>query len=372
MSVPFAGRPLRLGLLGAGMIATVDYGYLPGLAKIRERVSVVAVAGRTEDRARVVAEAYGIPGVYASLDEMLQADIDAVLNLTPIPAHFETSRAILESGRHLVTEKPIASTVAEADALVRLANERDLLIVSAPAEMVTDEWAAARDLVSEGVIGKVAFARIQSSHAGPAGLAWPIDPTSLYQEGAGPLLDMGVYGLHQATGVLGPAKRVMAMSGITTPVRTARGGPFDGLEIPVTVPDNNLLMLDFGESTFAVVDGTFNVVASRSPRMEIYGLGGTLLVNDPDGEAPLLELYRLEADAGTPGWTAPPTDGHADNPGRFAELQRGVLVEHLADCLRDGTRPVLSAEHARHVLEIMIAARASAQEAVAVELKTTF
>lgn len=367
-----AGMPLRVGLLGAGMVATVDYGYLPGLAKIRDRVQVVAITGRTEERARSVAEEYGIPVVSSSLEEMLEMDLDAVLNLTPIPMHFATSRTILESGRHLVTEKPMASTMEEADGLIRIAEERGLLIVSAPADMITDEWVTARRLVDDGAIGKVAFARVQSSHAGPAAQGWPVDPTWFYQEGSGPLLDMAVYGLHQVTGVLGPAKRVMGMSGITTPMRRARGGPFDGLEIPVSEPDNNLVMLDFGAATFAVVDGTFNVVVSRSPRMEIFGLEGTLLVNRDDVEAPPVELYRTDAAPGTSGWISPSDYGLPDGTDRFTDLQRGVLVEHLADCLRDGTQPVLNAQHARHVLEIMIAARTSAREGVAVDLETTF
>ena len=72
--------------------------------------------------------------------------------------------------------------------------------------MLASEWARARDLVARGAIGKVAFARVQSSHAGAAGLAWPVDPSPFYQEGVGALLDMAVYGITQATGVLGPAR----------------------------------------------------------------------------------------------------------------------------------------------------------------------
>ena len=80
------------------------------------------------------------------------------------------------------------------------------------------------------------------------------------------------------------------MSGITVPERRARGGPFDGMTIPVSAPDNNLLLVDFGDATFAVIDATFNVVASRSPRMELFGLEGTLLVNREDVAAPRVEL----------------------------------------------------------------------------------
>src|SRR3712207_7320571 len=82
---------------------------------------------------------------------------------------------------------------------------------------------------------------------------------------------MGVYGIHEITGILGPARRVVAFSGITEPTRTVRAGPFKGKQIEVTADDNTLFMLDFGQSTFAVIDGTFNVNAAKSPRVEIFG-----------------------------------------------------------------------------------------------------
>ena len=119
------------------------------------------------------------------------------MNLLPGPDHFAASRRILESGRHLVTEKPITSTLAEADELLDLADRSGLYVVAAPADMLASEWRRARDLVARGAIGKVAFARVQSSHAGAAGLSWPVDPSPFYQEGVGALLDLAVYGLTQ-------------------------------------------------------------------------------------------------------------------------------------------------------------------------------
>jgi predicted dehydrogenase len=365
--------PLRVGVLGAGMIATIGYGYLPHLATIRDRVELTAIASRGIDKARAVADAHGIATVVGTLDALLACDLDAVVNLLPGPDHYVASRRILETGRHLVTEKPITSSLAEADELLDIADRQGLLVVAAPADMLADDWRRARDLIARGAIGKVAFARVQSSHAGAAGLSWPVDPAPFYRDGVGALLDLAVYGLTQVTGVLGPARRVSAMSGITVPERRVRGGPFDGMTIPVSAPDNNLVLLDFGDATFAVVDGTFNVVGSRSPRMEVFGLEGTLLVNRDDVAAPPVELYRLDAAPGVAGWISPQTyEIFPVGSDRFAALARGVLIEHLADCVRDGVQPIASGRHARHVLEIMLAAQQSAIQGRVIDVVTTF
>lgn len=371
------GRELRIGILGAGMIATAPSGFLPGLRKIADRVSVVAITSRTRSRAEHVAASWNIPDVYDSLSAMLaNADIDAVLNLTPISAHYETSREILSNGKHLVTEKPLASTTEEADDLCAIAERSGLLIVCAPADMLSHDWSQARELVRSGAVGKVAFARVHSSHAGPAWLSWPTDPSWFYQKGSGPLLDLGPYGLTQITGILGPVQRVTAMSGITVPIRHARGGPYDGMEIPVTEDDNSILLLDFGDATFATLDATFNVVATRSAPIEIYGHEGTLLVRPPHLAAspgqPALELYRTDADGGLPGWVVPQVHDPRTSQDRTQYLQRAVLVEHLLDCLESGAEPVASAAHARHVLDVMLAAKRASRDGRTVEVATTF
>jgi predicted dehydrogenase len=370
-------RRLRLGIVGAGMIATVEAGFLPGLRGLRDKVEVAAITSRTRARAEAVAAQWAIPAVYDSLGDMVaRANLDAVLNLTPIGVHYEISMQVLEADLHLVTEKPLASTLAQANELCSAAESRGLLVLCAPYEMLKPVWAEARRLICEGAIGKVAFGRLQSSHGGPAAMAWPADPTWFYQRGAGPLLDMGVYGLDRITGLLGPACRVAAMSGLTAPVRRARGGPFDGIEIQVTEDDNALLLLDFGDAVYAFVDATFNVLASRSADLELFGSAGTLIVNRPGvpcGPGRLaLELFQADAAPGLSGWITPAPLDAAPPPDRAALLARAVLVDHLVDCLELGTRPVVGADRARHVLEIMLAAQTAAREGRTVPLHTTF
>jgi predicted dehydrogenase len=364
--------PLRVGVLGAGGIATIPEGVLPNVHHIADKVIVAAIADPVPGRAASAADRFGILESYLSLDEMLdKAEIDAVVNLTPIPAHAETTLRIIEAGKHVVVEKPIATTLAEADAIIEAARSRNLTVLCAPPDMLYSPYVEAQRLIRDQTVGKVAFARVRSSHAGPGGGpdGWPFDPTWFYQDGSGPLFDMGVYGIHEITGLLGPAKRVTAFAGITEPSRVVRGGPFGGLEIPVTTPDNCLFMLDFGDATFAVVDGTFNVHASRSPKVEVFGRAGAMAIYRQDG--PDLEVYRTDLAPGVDGWIAPPSWPAVADP-RRAMLKRALLVDHLADVVRGDAPPVLTAEHARHALEIMLAVFESAREGRVVELSTTF
>ena len=116
----------RVGILGAGMISTVPYGYLPGLRLISDRVEVAAIADLVRPRAEAVADDWDIPRVRDDLTDMLQDDgLEAVLNLMPSAAHYENSMKILEAGKHLVTDKPLATSLSEAkNAICDFAQER--------------------------------------------------------------------------------------------------------------------------------------------------------------------------------------------------------------------------------------------------------
>ena len=366
-------RPIRIGVLGAGMISTCGWGVLPNLGPISNRVQITAITSPTREKRENVARQYDIPRTFASLDEMLAgADIDAVLNLTPIPEHDWTSKRILEAGKHLVTEKPITATIEAASELIDLARSKDLLIISSPPRMVDPTRIVAKRLIQEGAIGQVAFAKVRSSHAGPAAMSWPSDPAWSYQQGAGPLLDLGVYGLQEITGILGPARRVTAVAGQLTRTRTVVGGSHAGAVIPVTTDDNILITLDFGNAVFAQVDCTFSVRASQSPPVEIFGLDGTIVIHESTGEGPRIELYRADTTTGKGEWIDPFTEKDYELWRRNYSLQRAVLLDHLVTCLDTGQPPVLSAEHARHTLEIMLAAQRSAIEERVVALTTTF
>ncbi len=367
---------LKIGLAGCGAIAFSGAGYLAGLSQLEDRIELVAACDEVAARAQKVVNDFGAKEKYTHIDDMLaKADLEVVVNLTPIPLHGEINLKILRAGKHLITEKPIATSMADAYAILREARTRKLKVAAAPPDMLYPHIQEVRNIVASGAIGQVCFARVRSSHAGPASFPfWPTDPTWFYQKDSGPLFDMGVYGITRITGILGPAKRVTAFSGITEPEREVAGGPLRGKMIKVGVDDNTLLMLDFGKSAFAVVDGTFNVIAAKGPDLEIYGRQGTLNMNNPfasPGKA-IYEVFSLVNQTEPPMWESPNLETVIQREARTRQLGRTRMIEELADAIAEDREPVVSGDHAAHVLEIMLKAIQSAREGVALDLETTF
>jgi predicted dehydrogenase len=355
---------VKVGVLGCGVVA--ERVYLPGISQILN-AALVAVCDQVEERARKAAATYSIPQVYSDLDDMLaESDIDLMVNLTPIQAHYATNLSALRAGVHVYSEKTFTTTVDQATHLIQEAEARDLRLGAAAATMLSPVSVKIAELLRAGAIGTVSFCVAHQSHGGPAAMeGWSTDPTWFYKQGAGPLLDMGVYALHTVTGLLGPVRSVYSQSGISVPKRTVRSGPAQGKVIDVEVDDNTLLLLDFGEATFAFVHATYCVQARRGPRLEIYGSEGTILVNDRTAQHPL-SVYRDDAELDLRGWM------DLELPlARPWTLTSGV--EHLVECILDRNKRVItSGEHARHVIEIMNKGSESARTRSAMELETQF
>ncbi|HEX2035345.1 MAG TPA: Gfo/Idh/MocA family oxidoreductase [Chloroflexota bacterium] len=356
---------VRIGVVGCGVIANNTY--LPGITGMAEKAELVAVCDVQGALAERAAQRFGARETYTDYERMLtQAPVDAVVVLTNIQSHAANVLAALQAGKHVYTEKTMATNLPDADRCIAEAEERNLLLACAPPVMLSAVNQRVKGLIAQGAIGRVNFVRARHSHGGPANSRnWGGDPTWFYKAGAGPILDLGVYAFHELTGILGPVKRVTSFAGIAMPERPIRSGPAQGKTIQVEVEDNALTLLDFGNSTFAVVDSTYCVQAAKGPRTEFYGSSGTININERRGEQPPIELYREDETLDLRGWMPVPIEG-----ARGWSLASGV--EHLADCIREGRKPVISATHARHCLEVMLKSMEAARTGVAQEVSTTF
>ncbi len=364
---------ISLGFAGCGDVAFRTY--FPVLPSLEEQ-GLARVVGCFDPRAPQAERAAALfdgARAYGALSDLLAHDgLDAVVNLTPAPVHREVNTAILEAGKHLFSEKPLAGSVAEAQDLIALAERQGRLLLCAPAVMVARRFAWLRELIAAGRIGRPTLAVGQMANMGPA--AWrgyTGDPAVFYGPSVGPLLDTGVYILHAITGLLGPARRVLAMGGVAIPHRQVLIPGREGETVEVTANDQMLVQLDLGETTFAQMLSSFAVPASAAPALEIHGTAGSLSISldtwyDANGGTDIFQTDQ--SPLGLAGWlrnVVPP------DPSPYTNLI-GAGIPHFVGCLLGDEEPVPTAAHATHVLEIIDAATRSAAEGRAIALATTF
>ena len=264
----------RVAIVGCGDVA--HRWYLPALASLRETVEVVACcdagSGAAERATAAVAEWSPDATPYDDLGRMLADErIDAVLNLTPAPAHGPINRSALAAGFHVYSEKPIASSLAEADELIALARDRDRHLLCAPAVAVTRRFRWLAEIKASERFGRLTLA--VAHHADPGPAAWREysgDPTVFYGTGVGPLVDHGIYRLHGLTMLMGPVRRVQAMGSIGTPTRVVRGGPLTGRTIDVTTADHMLINLEFSGGAIGQLLASFGTAATQAPWLELH------------------------------------------------------------------------------------------------------
>lgn len=364
--------PLRLGIIGSGDVAHRHY--LPVLEADAARVRIASVMDTRLEAAqafvREIAAWSPEAQAFDTLDAMLDtAGLDGVIDLAPAPFHGAVNDTILAAGIPLYTEKPLASTVAEADRLIETAQKAGVTFLSAPGEAATRRMRWLDELVKSGRYGRPTL--VLAQHAGPGPAGWREytgDPRPFYGPGVGPVIDHGVYRLHQMTMLLGPVARVQAMGTISVPNRVARGGPLTGQPISVTTPDHVLINLEFANGALGQLLTSFATAASRAPWLEVHLEGASISFGGHSWE--MDSPVSIYVDDGTPeaeeGWQHGVEIPVDDLP----VVESGA--RHFVDVLLGEAEPVLTAEHARHVLDIIVQAYASIADGATHATETTF
>lgn len=345
-------EPVRAGIVGCGDISDA---YLSNDAF--EVFEIVACSSRTRESAEAKAEEYGIEAL--AIDELLaDPEIEIVVNLTPPAAHAEVSLRALEAGNHVYTEKPLAATLAEAREILETARDRELLVGSAPDTVLGAGLQTCRALIDEGRIGEPVGATAIWAFNGHE--HWHPDPDFFYQEGGGPLFDMGPYYLTALVFLLGPATRVTGAVTRASDERTITSEPRRGETIDVDVPTHEPGLVEFENGASATVLMTFDVAGSSmpTPTFEIYGTEGTLRVPDPNCFAEPVGV--LEAGS----------DEFEDVPFTHDyEAGRGAGIADLANTLRSDWEHRTSGALAGHVMEIMDGIRSASDSGTHLDLE---
>ena len=339
---------IRIGVIGCGNVLSA---YRASIEKLRAAgLAEATMACGREAQQGEARKMLGAVRFTTEAREVIESkEVDLVLILTSMKEHARLAVAALEAGKHVVLEKPLGTSMEEADAVFCAAERSRGKIVCAPFTILSPTFQTMARRVQAGEIGKACSARARYGWSGPWWSEW------FYKAGGGCLFDLGVYCITSMTGLLGPVRGVMAMAGVAIAERE-----INGKRIRVEAEDNAQVLLDFGEGAFGVVTSGFTMQQYRTPALEVYGTTGTIQMLGDDWDPDGYELWKNEIGAWQvykethPDWSW--TDGLA----------------HLVDCVRNGREPVVTLAHARHVLEVMLAAQRSAKEGRRIELASRF
>ncbi len=326
---------LRVGILGTGNISPA---YIIGV-RDWDVLELAALADIDEAKARAAAAEHDVAHVMSVGDLLASPEIDIIVNLTIPKAHAEMSIRALESGKHVYTEKPIAIRRTDARRMLDAAEARGLRLGSAPDTFLFGQHQTVRQLIDEGVIGEPIAAVAHMAGHGPEG--WHPNPAFFYQEGGGPLLDMGPYYVTCLLNLLGPVGRVMASTRVSFAERVA--GEAAGFQsIPVEIATHYAGILEFEAGPVASTVLSFDVWNHNLPMMEIYGSEGTLRVPDPNGYDPRIVLRSVRGGE----WE--------EVPYRYPDTyRRGIGLADMAQAIISGRPHRASGALAYHALDVM-------------------
>ncbi|MEM6985093.1 MAG: Gfo/Idh/MocA family oxidoreductase [Pseudomonadota bacterium] len=356
---------MRVGIIGCGNISE---SYLR-LAPLFNSFQIVACADLDQHLASQRADEFGLSA--DSVDHLLgRSEIDIVVNLTVPAAHYDVSRAILQAGKHVFSEKPFVLSLQQGRALQTLAKEQGLRIGSAPDTFLGGSHQRARELIDSGAIGRVTSG---TGHCMSRGMEhWHPNPDFFFKHGAGPMLDIGPYYVANLVQLLGPVERVMAMSNTAQPQRTILSEARLGETIDVETPTTIHALLTFESGAVVTLGTSWDVQHHTHSNLELYGEYGSLYVPDPNFFGG--DLTRADANG------LLPTESTSDHPlavinewdddGAPRANYRTVGLADMAASIRAERAHRCSLELALHTIEVLTATLASSEANAPVELTT--
>jgi len=333
---------LRVALIGAGGIGehhAARYSKVSGA----ELVATVDVDG---ERAKAVAEKYGIPNAYTSIDEAIAAGgLDAVDICLPTWLHKEAAVKAAEAGLHVLCEKPMAVSLEDADAMIDAANAASVKLMIAQCRRWDNYWGAVEKALKSGVIGGPVVWRDVQGSQGPK-------PAWFYarDKGLGPLVDGAIHNYDFARVMFGEASWAFAST------RNFKD---------VTAPDTGIAIVRFESGDELQLSWTWGLPqGSYSARaMDILGPEGVLYFGSPgrNVEVPPApeghgQIVAVRKDGEIVPITYEINDMYVDE------------IQHFVDCVNSGETPNPSGEEGRRSLAIGMAVLESGESGSVVQL----
>jgi myo-inositol 2-dehydrogenase/D-chiro-inositol 1-dehydrogenase len=340
----------KVALLGAGFIADI---HIESYQRFVPDAEVVAVYSRDKNRADTFAKKHHIAHGFDNFEQAItESGCEVVDICLPNFLHARVCLAALNAGKHVIIEKPLAMTLEEADSMIDAAKKNNRLLMYAEELCFAPKYERVRKLVGEGAVGNVYMLKQAEKHSGPHS-DWFYD---VNQSGGGVLMDMGCHGLAWFRWMLGAPKVKNVFATMHTQLHKGR----------TKGEDHSICIVEFEGGIIGVAENSWAKHGGMEDSVEVYGTGGVCYADLFMGNSALTYSekgygYAMEKAGSTQGWTFTIFE-EAFNQGYPQELA------HFIRCVRDGEKPLVTAEDGRAVLEMMYAAYESARTGAKVDL----
>jgi len=306
-----ADRRLRWGVLSTAGIAREKW--IPGVRRAPEqRGEVVAIASRDEAVARAVATELEIPRAHGSYEALLaDPDVDAVYIPLPNHRHLEWTIAAARAGKHVLCEKPLALTPADAEQMVGASEQAGVVLMEAFMYRLHPSWIAVREMLAAGRIGRLQAVQSWFSYYNDD----PRNIRNIADAGGGALYDIGCYSVNLSRMLFGAEPERVEAAIVRDP----------DMEIDV-ITSALLVFPGGGQATF-----TCSTRSESDQRVHIVGTEGLISIGIPFNIPPDRPTHVFVTQGGDPP-VAPNVERHT-----FAIADPyGVEADAFARAVLDG------------------------------------
>ena len=311
--------------------------HLPTLTTMPS-VEVVSVVGRNEAPARALAEQFGVERWSTDYREAVKADdVDVVDILSPNYLHAPIAVAAAQAGKHVICIKPLATSLADADAMIAAAKKAGTRLFYAENVPFIPAVQQAKKVVERGAIGEV-FRVKACEGIGQPHSAWHYEKASV---GGGAMIDMAVHSIEFCR----------AFAGANFASVYAEAGTFvwrDKLE----AEDTAVMTLRFANGVIGQCEDSWSLAGAMDSRFEVFGTEGRILIDNLHRQ-PIQVVSGPNQSAVAPGWSFP-----SPLPGAVADGHTAMLA-HFMEAVRTGSASRSEAVVGWNALAVIEAAAAS-------------
>lgn len=332
---------VRVGIIGSAFSSNI---HAEALQEVPEAV-VLAACSPNKAHVKDFARKWNIPSIFTDYRELVdRKDIDVLVVGIPNDLHRAVVEAAAASGKHIILEKPIAHTLADADAILAATRKHGVKLMYAETICFSPKYVRAKKLVEEGAIGKMYMVKQGEKHSGPHS-DWFYD---VKRSGGGSIMDMGCHGIEWARWMYGKPKVKSVVAHCQRVLHTKR----------TKGEDNSVIILEFEGGGIAVIEDSWAKHGGMDDRIELYGNEGVIYCDLLHGSS--METYSskgygyaVEKAGGTQGWT-------------FTVFEEAHIygfpheMRHFVQSVINDTTPQETGEDGRATLEIIYAAYESA------------